>query len=191
MSTKLLVVTGATGQQGGSVARHLSKNPEWRVRAVTRNPNGEAAKALVSSGIEVVKGDNGDLDSLVKAFEVRSVIPQTICIQTVFLIPQPLLGGLRRLWFDELLGCIALESRQRSVWQDRRTTVRQFGHCSQSDPNFEALHICDVAKRTQVIQGQSSRPSHGLQGRGRRPHNRPHAEIGSKDDILLRRFLSK
>lgn len=83
MSTKLLVVTGATGQQGGSVARRLSKNPEWRVRAVTRNPNSEAAKALASSGIEVVKGDNGDLDSLIKAFEVRSIVQEPPHIRTL------------------------------------------------------------------------------------------------------------
>ena len=42
-SDKLIVVTGATGQQGGATARHLLAQG-WRVRAFVRDPNKPAAK---------------------------------------------------------------------------------------------------------------------------------------------------
>lgn len=69
--TKLLVVTGATGAQGGSVARIVSQTAGWKVRGVTRNPNGDAAKKLVGDcpNIELVAANMDDEASLVKAFE--------------------------------------------------------------------------------------------------------------------------
>ncbi|RIA92680.1 hypothetical protein C1645_55841 [Glomus cerebriforme] len=53
----LIVVTGATGAQGGSVAYSLLSTGCYRVRALTRNPNSDKAKALASKGAEVVKFD--------------------------------------------------------------------------------------------------------------------------------------
>lgn len=63
----LIVVTGATGQQGGATARELLAAGH-RVRAVTRKPQGDAAQALARLGAEVVKGDLDDAASLQKAF---------------------------------------------------------------------------------------------------------------------------
>lgn len=63
----LIVITGATGQQGGATARELLAAGH-RVRAVTRKPEGDAAKALAALGAEVVKGDLDDAASLQKAF---------------------------------------------------------------------------------------------------------------------------
>lgn len=65
--TDLIVITGATGQQGGATARELLAAGH-RVRAVTRKPEGDAAKALAAMGAEVVKGDLDDAASLEKAF---------------------------------------------------------------------------------------------------------------------------
>ncbi|MEJ2854035.1 MULTISPECIES: NmrA/HSCARG family protein [unclassified Saccharothrix] len=59
----LVVVTGATGRQGGAVARHLLASGR-RVRALTRDPGSPAARELARLGAEVVRGDMGDLDSL-------------------------------------------------------------------------------------------------------------------------------
>ncbi|KAF2144830.1 uncharacterized protein K452DRAFT_285154 [Aplosporella prunicola CBS 121167] len=67
--TKTIAVTGATGTQGGSVARILLATGAWKVRAITRNPNGNAAQTLATKGAEVVGADFDDEDSLVKAFE--------------------------------------------------------------------------------------------------------------------------
>ena len=51
---KTVLVTGATGQQGGAVARSLLRQGH-KVRALTRNPN--RAVGLAKAGAEIVKGD--------------------------------------------------------------------------------------------------------------------------------------
>jgi uncharacterized protein YbjT (DUF2867 family) len=67
---KTVLVTGATGRQGGSVIRHLLA-AGWRLRALTRKPDGGAARELAARGIEVVRGDLEDPESLAGA--VRGV----------------------------------------------------------------------------------------------------------------------
>ncbi|XP_021065206.1 nmrA-like family domain-containing protein 1 isoform X1 [Mus pahari] len=61
---KLVVVFGATGAQGGSVARALLEDGTFRVRVVTRNPEQGAAKELKQQGAEVVQGDQDDAASM-------------------------------------------------------------------------------------------------------------------------------
>lgn len=62
----LILVTGATGQQGGATARELLAAGH-RVRAMTRRPDGEAGRALAALGAEVVQGDLDDPASLDRA----------------------------------------------------------------------------------------------------------------------------
>ena len=64
----LVLVTGATGQQGGAVARELLSRG-FSVRAMTRNPSGEKAGALRKLGAEVVTGDLDDKASLEQALK--------------------------------------------------------------------------------------------------------------------------
>lgn len=61
---KLVVVFGATGAQGGSVAQTLLEDGTFRVRVVTRDPGQQAAKALRLQGAEVVQGDQDDKTSM-------------------------------------------------------------------------------------------------------------------------------
>ncbi|XP_059980300.1 nmrA-like family domain-containing protein 1 isoform X2 [Lagenorhynchus albirostris] len=61
---KLVVVFGATGAQGGSVARTLLEDGTFRVRVVTRDPGQRAAKKLRLQGAEVVQGDQDDEASM-------------------------------------------------------------------------------------------------------------------------------
>jgi uncharacterized protein YbjT (DUF2867 family) len=63
---KVVLVTGATGRQGGAVVRHMLPKG-WKLRALTRNPNGYAAQDLAHRGVEVVEGDLEDAASLERA----------------------------------------------------------------------------------------------------------------------------
>jgi uncharacterized protein YbjT (DUF2867 family) len=65
---KTILVTGATGRQGGAAARHLLKDG-WSVRALTRNPDTEKAKALKELGADVIKGDLNRPEELKHFFE--------------------------------------------------------------------------------------------------------------------------
>jgi uncharacterized protein YbjT (DUF2867 family) len=65
-SDKTVLVTGATGRQGGAVIRHLLPKG-WKLRALTRNPSGSAARDLTTLGVEVVQGDLEDPASLERA----------------------------------------------------------------------------------------------------------------------------
>ena len=53
-----IVVTGATGKQGGAVARKLVADG-WDVCALVRDPDKPAARALAGLGINLVTGDLG------------------------------------------------------------------------------------------------------------------------------------
>ncbi len=67
MSKQLsILVMGATGSQGGAVVRNLLPKGH-RIRTLTRNPDSPKAKQLADQGVEVVKGDFTNSDSLVKA----------------------------------------------------------------------------------------------------------------------------
>jgi uncharacterized protein YbjT (DUF2867 family) len=68
MSTtqRIILVSGATGQQGGAVARHLLK-AGFQVRALTRSPHKPAARALATLGAQIVEGDLDRRDSLDRA----------------------------------------------------------------------------------------------------------------------------
>jgi len=65
---KTVVVTGATGQQGGAAARSLRERG-FPVRALTRNPEQSKARALVGRGTEVVRCDMEDETCLARAMD--------------------------------------------------------------------------------------------------------------------------
>ena len=65
-SKRSILVTGATGQQGGAVARALLSRGH-RVKALTRKPDSEAARQLASAGADLVAGDLADAGSVVTA----------------------------------------------------------------------------------------------------------------------------
>ncbi|OIW22901.1 NAD(P)-binding protein [Coniochaeta ligniaria NRRL 30616] len=71
---KLVVVVGATGNQGGSVARRFLRDPRYAVRALTRDTSSPAAQELAALGAEVVRADLDDVKSLETAFAGANVI---------------------------------------------------------------------------------------------------------------------
>ncbi len=66
---KTILVTGATGGQGGSVARFLLAEGTFKVRCLTRNPNSDKAVALANAGAEIVQGDLTNPASLTAAVD--------------------------------------------------------------------------------------------------------------------------
>src|SRR5918911_1251066 len=78
-----ILVTGATGQQGGSLARLLLEK-KHKVHALTRNTQSAAAQDLRNRGANIVKGDLDDSDSLKRA--VKDV-------ESVFLMGTPFEDG--------------------------------------------------------------------------------------------------
>lgn len=79
---RVILVTGATGQQGGAVARSLLRQGQ-KVRVLTRNP--DKAAGLAKAGAEVIKGDLTDPTSLAAA--LRGV-------QGVFAMSTPFEAGM-------------------------------------------------------------------------------------------------
>ena len=67
-SDKTVLITGATGRQGGAVIRHMVPKG-WKLRALTFRADSAAIQRLTSQGIEVVKGDLEDAASLERAVQ--------------------------------------------------------------------------------------------------------------------------
>jgi uncharacterized protein YbjT (DUF2867 family) len=67
---KPIVLIGATGAQGGGLLRAILNDPDraFTVRAVTRDPKSDKARALAQTGVEVIAADLDDADSLKRAF---------------------------------------------------------------------------------------------------------------------------
>jgi uncharacterized protein YbjT (DUF2867 family) len=63
-----ILVTGATGKQGGALVNELAGGP-FTLRAMTRKPDGEPARTLRARGVDVVSGDLDDEASLRRAVE--------------------------------------------------------------------------------------------------------------------------
>jgi uncharacterized protein YbjT (DUF2867 family) len=67
-SERIILVTGATGRQGGAVCRHLQKKG-FKSRALVRDPNSSQVRQLMRKGEEVFQGSLDDPDSLMRAMD--------------------------------------------------------------------------------------------------------------------------
>ncbi|MCJ1415332.1 hypothetical protein MMC32_001664 [Xylographa parallela] len=72
--SKTIVIIGVTGIQGSSMANTFLRLPGWKVRGVTRQPSSPAAQAHAANGVDIVKGDLDDIQSLLSAFKDAAVI---------------------------------------------------------------------------------------------------------------------
>ena len=79
-----VAVVGATGRQGGAVARHLLADG-WKVRALTRRPESQAAQELAALGADVIRVDLGDRRTVRAAFTG---------VSGVFSVQNPMTSGL-------------------------------------------------------------------------------------------------
>lgn len=94
---RTVLVTGATGQQGGAVVNALIDRGH-AVRALTRDPAGDAAKKLAARGIDVRAGDFNDPATLTAAAEG---------VDTVFLVSTPFEQGIQA---ETVQGIAAIDS---------------------------------------------------------------------------------
>ena len=73
--SKTLVVIGATGSQGRAVIDYFqSQEPSWLIRGLTRNPASDTAVKIAKSGVDIVKADLNDVESLKTAFKGANYI---------------------------------------------------------------------------------------------------------------------
>ena len=70
---KILVVFGATGNQGGSVIKSILSDPktasEFKIRGITRDPSKPNARALTAKGVECVAADINSKDQIKSALQ--------------------------------------------------------------------------------------------------------------------------
>ena len=67
-SERIILVTGATGRQGGAVYQQLRKKG-FELRALVRDLNSNKARQLVRYGETVFQGNLDDPDSLMRAMD--------------------------------------------------------------------------------------------------------------------------
>lgn len=142
-SKKLVLVCGATGQQGGSVARSLLAKGQ-RVRCLTRTP--EKARGLLDLGAEVVRGEFDDAGSLHDA--LRGV-------DGVFLVGTPFEKG------------VDAETEQgkaviNACWKQSRPYVVYSSVCSANKhtgiPHFESKYAVEEHLKGSGLQYTIFRP---------------------------------
>lgn len=68
MAKETILVTGATGNQGGAAARHLLSDG-WHIRALVRNTSSVSATRLAQAGVELALGDLDDQASIESALQ--------------------------------------------------------------------------------------------------------------------------
>lgn len=68
-TNQIILVTGATGNQGGVVAKSLFEQNKFKVRAMVRDKTSDKSKALEAAGAELAEGDFDDGKSLEKALQ--------------------------------------------------------------------------------------------------------------------------
>lgn len=71
ISEKIIAIMGASGAQGGAVIKAFNKlgRDEFKLRAISRDPDSDKAKAILPLVDEFFEADADDEESMVKAFE--------------------------------------------------------------------------------------------------------------------------
>ncbi|CAF2112324.1 unnamed protein product [Rotaria magnacalcarata] len=65
----VIVVVGATGQQGGSVINALINSNRWTVRGLSRNISSEGSQKLIANGVQMISCNIDCFDECVEAFK--------------------------------------------------------------------------------------------------------------------------
>ncbi|KAI1609535.1 NmrA-like family protein [Exophiala viscosa] len=166
--SKLIVITGITGVQGSSVADTYLQSPDWRIRGVSRNLSSAAALEWTSKGVEMVKGDLDDIESLKRAFSDADVIFGVTDFWTIFMDPKS--QEKKRPDQQILQYCYETELQQAKTLADAAASVpglSRFIFSSMADANkwskgkFQQLYHMD--SKAQAVYYMQSLP--GLRGK--------------------------
>ncbi|KAF2395738.1 nucleoside-diphosphate-sugar epimerase family protein [Trichodelitschia bisporula] len=100
--SKVALITGATGKQGGAVVSALlgAKAPGYTILGLTRNPESASAQKLVAKGVKLVKGDMSDSAAIFE--EAKKVVSEPIW--GVFSVQMPPMGKSGATQIEENLG---------------------------------------------------------------------------------------
>jgi NAD(P)-dependent dehydrogenase (short-subunit alcohol dehydrogenase family) len=146
---KTIVVCGATGGLGGSVARHMLAEG-WKVRAITRNKDSTGAKALLEAGAELASADYDDVASLETAFKViQSLYRQTELASLTWVC----LGRQRHLRRDQFLR-IHARTRRYGSSEEGNAAVGQHCYCGEQNPVARAFDLAYAAFGGEVGRGR-------------------------------------
>jgi hypothetical protein len=112
-----------TISEGASVAEAFLKDPEWRIRGISRDPTKPESQALIAKGIEIVKGDSDDVESLKAAFQGAQAIFGNTAFSNAFAMPTE--ADFAKLQPNQTLRewCYALEFSQGKNIADAVATV--------------------------------------------------------------------
>jgi uncharacterized protein YbjT (DUF2867 family) len=71
--SRSIIVTGATGRQGGGLIKTLLASPDAstiKIFALTRNPHSPAAIKLKEKGVTIIEGDLNNVPAIFKNAEI-------------------------------------------------------------------------------------------------------------------------
>ncbi|MDH7789008.1 uncharacterized protein YbjT (DUF2867 family) [Ochrobactrum sp. 19YEA23] len=154
-----ILVFGATGRQGGSVAKALLK-ARWPVRVLVLDPSGLASVALRDAGAEHVHGSLADTDVIASAMRdvhgVFSVLPANLSAE-------------EEVHYGTSIADLAAQSRiEHFIYSsgasvgDRLTGVPRFDAKPRIEAHIRALSITATIVRPMIFMEMLVRPGFGL-----------------------------
>ncbi|GIC92827.1 NmrA/HSCARG family protein [Aspergillus udagawae] len=145
---KIIVILGATGNQGGSVAETFLQEPQWHVRAVTRNPLSTKARALAARGAEIVQADMDAPYTLSSAFDNAQVI---------FAV-----SDFWGLYGDPANAAKATKDQPLNVWAANHETEQLKGviDAAANVPTLERFVLSSLSNATKWSQGKYTHVYH-------------------------------
>ncbi len=136
MNNNLILITGATGKQGGAVARLLLQKGR-KVKAFTRKPESPAAQELQRLGAELAAGSLDDLDSIKAAAQGA---------QTIFAMSTPYEAGME---VETQQGLNVAEAAKATGVQHLVYTSVGSAHKNTGIPHFDSKY--KVEQRIQAL----------------------------------------
>lgn len=145
--SKILVVFGATGQQGSSVVSYVKEkmSDKFKIRAITRDPSKPAARALQESGVDVVKADLGDKQSIEEALKGAD---------TIFAMTTLSFGGESELEQGKLIADTAVEQKVPNLIWSTLGNAKELS-------NGEFSHVVHFDEKAEVEKYIRSLPING------------------------------